>query len=939
VWVSADYLQVGFPLALTQRLMRTFDARWPGNVPTDGRGVIRDFDILIDADREFAGTRARFEDLEVLEWGRWPALGRVDGSADLMLGQGNGRITGEQVRFEWPRNFRAPLVADVAGCELEVLWSGRDWQIDVGRCPLSNEFISLDGRARFRRSEGKPVVAIDAAADRADLAGLAPYLPASVMKPRVIDWVGRALAAGEATDIRFSLHGDMDDFPFRERQGSLEARFDFAGATIDYQPGWPAAREASGTATFRGAAMRLEGRIGDLAGAPVNRVTARIDDFQQARLRLDYDTTAELPELAGFITASPLLDDSEFSLERFRFEGPAEIGGALDLPLGDTPGELAVTGAIVLAGNEFEELRSGTRLESLAGRLEFDREGFRGDDLDALYAGFPGRLDLAAEWAADEPFQARLAGRFPASLLVAVSPLVDDPLLAHIEGQSDWAAELTVTRPGEAGEKAEIWLDLASDLEGVSIGLPPPLDKVSGESWPLSVRYPVQSAEPVVLARLDQRLELRAERALTPVEPGAPPVPELRSADPATGSDTGEPSEAAIRRLSIQLGPGEAEMPPPGFFALHGAAAEVDLDRWMREMTAYFSDGRERGRLELSEVEFSAGRLTLLNRVFDDARVDIDYRDGVLQAYLEAPAIAGRVRYHRAEGGAHSLHAEMQRLYLPRASTGATLGRLDPTDLPELHLFIDDLRYGDMDLGDTRIEAFPVADGLRFDSVESTTDFMNFQARGDWLTGDEGERSDFDIVMTSESLGSLVEALDLSSVLQGGQTMVRYNAWWPGSPAAFGLARLNGEMTFSVIDGKILTADAGAGRLLGLISVTALPRRLALDFRDVFESGFSFDQASGTLRLESGTAYTNDFVLESTAATLAIEGSSDLVNQEFDYRLSVRPGVSQALPVIGAIAGGPTGAAAGLALQGLLRDALGEAAEARYSIRGRWTEP
>ena len=43
--------------------------------------------------------------------------------------------------------------------------------------------------------------------------------------------------------------------------------------------------------------------------------------------------------------------------------------------------------------------------------------------------------------------------------------------------------------------------------------------------------------------------------------------------------------------------------------------------------------------------------------------------------------------------------------------------------------------------------------------------------------------------------------------------------------------------------------------------------------------------------------------------------------------------------MIGAIAGGPTGAAAGLALQGLLRDALGEAAEARYSIRGRWDEP
>ena len=194
-------------------------------------------------------------------------------------------------------------------------------------------------------------------------------------------------------------------------------------------------------------------------------------------------------------------------------------------------------------------------------------------------------------------------------------------------------------------------------------------------------------------------------------------------------------------------------------------------------------------------------------------------------------------------------------------------------------------------------------------------------------------------MLTSESLGTLVETMKLSSVLEGGQTMVRYDAWWPGPPASFALAVLNGEMQFSVVDGRILEADPGAGRVLGLISVAALPRRLALDFRDVFESGFSFDQASGTVQLENGTAHTDDFLMESTAATLAIQGSSDLVNQSFNYEMVIRPGVSQALPVIGALTAGPGGAAAGLALQELLREALGEATEARYAINGPWKEP
>ena len=112
-----------------------------------------------------------------------------------------------------------------------------------------------------------------------------------------------------------------------------------------------------------------------------------------------------------------------------------------------------------------------------------------------------------------------------------------------------------------------------------------------------------------------------------------------------------------------------------------------------------------------------------------------------------------------------------------------------------------------------------------------------------------------------------------------------------------------------------------------------------MEFRDVFDEGCAFDEARGTMRLENGTSHTDDMVLTSTVAEISITGSADLVEQTFDYEFAVRPGVSKTLPVIGAIAGGPVGAAAGLALQAILRDALGEAAEARYTIGGTWEEP
>jgi uncharacterized protein YhdP len=153
------------------------------------------------------------------------------------------------------------------------------------------------------------------------------------------------------------------------------------------------------------------------------------------------------------------------------------------------------------------------------------------------------------------------------------------------------------------------------------------------------------------------------------------------------------------------------------------------------------------------------------------------------------------------------------------------------------------------------------------------------------------------------------------------------------------LARLNGDIDFTVTRGQITNASTGSGKVLGLLSIQALPRRLSLDFRDVFDSGFGFETASGTFHMENGTATTEDVKLTSSAANISMQGSTDLVKQEYHQQMTVMPGLGNTLPVIGAIAAGPGGAAAGLALQGLLHEQLGKASQVKYTITGSWDEP
>jgi uncharacterized protein YhdP len=56
-------------------------------------------------------------------------------------------------------------------------------------------------------------------------------------------------------------------------------------------------------------------------------------------------------------------------------------------------------------------------------------------------------------------------------------------------------------------------------------------------------------------------------------------------------------------------------------------------------------------------------------------------------------------------------------------------------------------------------------------------------------------------------------------------------------------------MEVRVTSGQFAQLEPGVGRLLGVLSLQALPRRITLDFRDVFSEGFAFDRISGSIQM------------------------------------------------------------------------------------------
>jgi uncharacterized protein (TIGR02099 family) len=909
LWISADELPLGVPLNITRDVMSIYKTAWPASLPRAVSGDVRDLDLILGPDWRLEFAEGKVTSASVSDWDRWPELKGLDADVSLRRGSGVLRLQGDRVVADWPRMFRDPLNFSMPSCNLDIRW-GAGWQLGFDDCHVENEDLALQGNVRLSSDDGKPDVDINVALTRARVDRLDPYWPEAILKDSVKTWLRQGLISGDLLSGRFQVYGDMDDWPFRGGTGRFDARAEIANGHLDYLEGWPHARDLSASVRFSGASMELEGRIGEIGGVSTGPVSARIPDLKLAVLTVNYEADSDLPGALGFLEQTPLKEQIGVDLSRFEFAGKVHTKAELVVPIASVSETLSLDGSLELPDGYFSDPNAEITLENISGVLQYDENGFSGSSLQTRFRGYPGKLDLSAAADREEKFRADLEGVFGVRDVIPAFLLESYAELAKVDGQCFWTVSMTVSPSAATGEN-EALLRVESGLGGVELALPAPLHKPAGERWPLVLHYPLSGAEQVLDVEFVDRAMLRFDLS----------------------GDADSPHRAVIR-----VGDGFPALPPNGLIRIEGSSEEFDLDGWIDVIIDGALGGQGMGELEFEQGRLHAQQLLFLDRHFDDVDMEFNVVDNDIRGVFKASDINGKVRFTTGARGMSSLSAEFDRLALADpVRTGIEMDT-DPAELPAVHLYVKSFRYLGVELGETRIEAYPTADGFHFEKVDATSEHLTVLASGDWSLSSEGQRSDFEIHMSSESLGDFLSTMDISSSVQGGQTLVDFTAWWPGSPAAFALSRLNGLIEFSVVDGNLTEASAGGGRLLGLLSITALPKRLSLDFRDVFDTGFSFDNATGTFTMENGTATTDDTLLKSTAASISLSGSTSIVDQQYDQLLTIRPGLGNTLPIIGVLAG-PIGVAAGLALQGLLHEQIGEATKVQYTITGDWDDP
>jgi uncharacterized protein YhdP len=394
-----------------------------------------------------------------------------------------------------------------------------------------------------------------------------------------------------------------------------------------------------------------------------------------------------------------------------------------------------------------------------------------------------------------------------------------------------------------------------------------------------------------------------------------------------------------LQRGVLALDGTEPVLPDNDSLLITGQLETFRLADWQ----PYFGDEGDDQGLPL-RLSVGVGELELLGHRLSGAELDIEAAGRVWTITGRGATARGEVTLTQSADGLDKVVMNLQHLELERVedADGQQDQPLSPLEFPALQVTTQQLVYNGVNYGSLDLLVQKQPGGvLEVSRLAMSSEMLVLRLTGDWRAQGDTSQTRVDMTISDGRMDRLLEALGYQKLIKDGDLSGNLQASWPGAPWLFEPGSIDGKLNVIIKNGQILDVEPGAGRVLGLLSVAMLPKRLTLDFSDLFGKGFGFSRIGGNFVLDSGNAYTNDLEVDGPAARIDISGRVGLVAQDYDELVTVTPYLQSSLPLAGAIAGGPVVGAAVIVAGKLLEGKLGlnKMARKQYTVTGPWAEP
>ncbi len=934
-------------------------------------------------------AKGRLRQLALAAVGEVPGFQGLNAEFELNQGAGLARLSMSQGSVSTPGIFQDPAIP-IDQLSADVTWKlvNENIAVDVANLRFSNADAEGQARIKWHTSEvGVPatrsrfpgVLDVQASLSRADGQRVYRYLPL-VIDAQARDYVRDAVLAGSAKNVQFSVRGEIDQMPAtRPEQGEFRVTADVSNARFAYLPRslqeaqelpWPTLSDLSGKLVINGQQLQVKGaqaKLGEGGALQISKADVNIPDLMQTTVLVNAEMAGPLKDALRVVNTSPLAALTNQALGQAVAVGNADFKLQLVLPVAHIAAS-TVKGSVALAGNDLQITPDTPKLARARGVIRYTETGFGLAGVQARVLGGDARLDgglVFVETAGNTgapraaPAVIRVTGTATAEGLRQGKEL---GLVSRLATFASGSAAYSAVVGWQLGQTEIL---VTSDLVGLASKLPAPLQKEAASRLPL--RYQTAGPPAGSAAGSPQKAALRDQLSFS-LEGLARVVYErdLSRAIPR------------VLRGAVMLGASELDavsLPAQGVNA-RVSLPQFNADAWsdtlpqltgQPQLASVLANGNAAELAYLpNSLAVRTDSLTLGGRAFSQVVLGVRREGQVWRGEVEANELSGYVEYRQPSegtvaGSGGRVYARLSRLTLAASAANEFEDLLDaqPASIPALDIVVDDFELRGKRLGRLEVDAVnraAAASGAgaarewRLNKLNLITPEATLTTQGNWTRinaqaanaapgGAERRRTVLNFKLSMTDGGKLLSRFGMNDVIRRASGRMEGQVAWIGSPFKPDYPSLGGAFTVDVASGQFLKADPGLAKLLGVLSLQALPRRLALDFRDVFSDGFAFDFVRGDVTLDKGIARTNNLQMKGVNAAVLMEGSADIDRETQDLKVVVVPEINAGTASLIATVINPAVGLGSFLAQMFLRRPLTESATQEFHVDGSWADP
>lgn len=895
-------------------------------------------------------VEANFAGVEVASWQGAPGVTSASGYLELADGGGFVVLDSRDLSLDFPTVYREPLAYDDIHGTIGIDWDEQSLRLSSGLVQARAE----EGAPKVLFALNVPFDADPVGLEMDLLVGLtdsstsrrAKYLP-YILNPDLQNWLSASIGEGKVEQAGFIWRGSLQSDSDTLR--TIQLFLNMADTTLDYQPDWPPLGTFDGLLLIDDTDVSVWSESAQIFGSRVEQLSAEAWMAPAGAMMLAVDARLDGPAADGLavLNNSPLRQYVGDTFAAWQMTGDIATRLQLQLVLaGDAPPPQV---EVNTRWREVDiQIEPGDLpLRGVTGEFDYHwQRGFASRDLTAELWGEPvtAQVQSGASGQGLQAVEVALATRVE---MAEVQRWLDLELLGFARGRAAVDLQLRFP-PGKPGQ-----LTASSDLQGISLDLPPPWRTTAEESRPLRFEMPLGGPA----MRLDFALE-GGVRLLLALEQGA-----LQGG-----------------ALAFNAAPAPLE---PGRFRITGHLPLLDGDGWSRFLETYFSldlidqpaaqsgtqaldagvpeeqagaaaalaAGRAGDSLpdksvaafpSISVEALRADKLALLDQEVQDVVLDLGQAEGQWRLELQTDWLQGALQLG-SPGVASTLEVNLLDLAGFDLLDLSTDPERDPLEIPDLDVTIGELRDGDRALGRLAFELRSQGAELRADNVTGELVGLRLEpaapARLRWQQS-QPAGTQLEVSLAFDDFGETLAGLGYERVLETDQGGLDLTLHWPGAPQDFSLQDAEGSMRVNIGRGRFLEAPAGATgalKVVGILNLTSILQRLSLTH--MFESGIPFDTVQGDVDFHPGIIEVAQLDVRGATSRFQFSGVSDVSTQAIDGRMVATLPVANNLPWVAALAGGLPVAAGVFVVSKLFEKQFDLLSSALYSIGGSWNDP